>query len=297
MIVAMSKQRIAVVGPGGVGCFFAAHLSGTEHEVVACARRGFDRYLVESETAPFEGPATVVTEPHAVAGPFDWVLVGVKAHQTDGAAGWFERTCGPDTVVVAMQNGIEAEERLAPHVNGARVIASVVYCGAELLAPGHIRHSTDGRLIVPVGGPGERLVELFEGSAATIDMSERHLTSAWVKLGLNVIANGLTALTLQPIGVLQHPPITKVAARMLRETWTVGRAAGADLDLDDLETFVSRMGVRAAEGRTSMLADVEAGRPTEHDAIHGAVLRVAAAHDLSAPTVEAVHAILDARSA
>lgn len=290
-----SSTRVAVVGPGSVGCFFAAHLSSADHEVIACARRGFERYVVESDEAPFDGPAKAVTDPDELTGRFDWVLVGVKAHQTNGAAEWFERTCDADTVVVAMQNGVEAVERLEPHVNGAEVVPAVVYCGASLVAPGHIQHHSAGRLIVPSGAAGHRLAQLFEGTAAQIDVSERHLTSAWVKLGINVVANGLTALTGHPMGVLAHPHLGVVAGLMLRETWTVGVAEGAELDLEGVDDYIAKIAVGAADGRTSMLADTEAGRPTEHDAIQGAVLRIGARHGIATPTVAAVHAILDAR--
>ena len=108
--------------------------------------------------------------------PADWVLVGVKAHQTAGAASWFDALCGPATKVVAMQNGIEAVERLAPLVNGAEVVQAVVYCGAELVAPGHIDHSEMGRLIVPNDRTGRELevsslAQRPSSSQATVTMT------------------------------------------------------------------------------------------------------------------------------
>jgi 2-dehydropantoate 2-reductase len=104
--------EIAVVGPGAVGTFFAAHLAAAGRDVVSCARRPFERYIVESKQLPVEAPAVVLTDPADVEGPVPWVLVGVKAHQTAGAAGWLGRLCGRDTTVVAIQNGVEAVERL-----------------------------------------------------------------------------------------------------------------------------------------------------------------------------------------
>lgn len=291
-----SHARIAVVGPGSVGCFFAAHLSATDAEVTACARRPFERYVVRSDTAPFEGPAAVLTDPEDVTAPFDWVLVGVKAHQTAGAAAWLDATCDANTVVVAMQNGVEAVDRLAPFVNGAAVLPAVVYCAASLVEPGEIEHQDVGRLIVPVSSHAEQLAALFEGIPPVIDVSDGHLTSAWVKLGINVAANGLTALTGRPIGVLAHPDLAEVAAQMLLETWTVGRAEGADLDLDQVHDYIARVAANSPDLGTSMLADAQAGRATEHDAIQGAVLRIGARHGISTPTVQTVHAILDARS-
>ncbi len=284
-----------MVGPGSVGAVFAAHLSAA-HDVVACARRPFDRYLIESPEVPFDGPATVVTDPDELdSEPMDWVLVALKAHHTPGAIAWLERACGPDTIVVGMQNGVEAVERLTPHVNGAHVIPSVVYCGAELIEPGHVRHSRSMRLIVPDDEPGHRLVALFADTPASIDPSPTHLTSAWVKLSINVVANGLTALTGRDMTVLGDTALAPVAAALLEEVLTVGRAEGADLDLDGIPERIAAMGTNPV--RTSMLQDADAGRPTEHDAIHGAVLRAGQRHGIPTPVTEVVHALLAARSA
>lgn len=283
-----------MVGPGSVGAVFAAHLSAT-HDVVACARRPFDRYLIESPEVPYEGPARVVTDPGELDGaPYDWVLVALKAHQTDGAAGWLERVCGPETTVVGMQNGVEAAERLAPYVNGAQVIPSVVYCGAELVEPGHVRHQRSMRLIVPDDQPGARLAQLFAATPAEIDPSPTHLTSAWVKLAINVVANGLTALTGRDMRVLGDEDLAPVAVELMTEVLTVGRAVGAELDLDGVPERIAAMGANAV--RTSMLQDVDAGRITEHDAIHGAVLRAGNRHGIETPVTEVVHALLAARS-
>ncbi len=292
----MTPRRVAVVGPGGVGCFFAAHLAGAGHDVLACARRRFDRYVIESDTAPIEGPASVVVDPAEVgwAEPADWVLVGVKTHQTTGAAPWFDRLCGPDTIVVVMQNGIDGVARLAPLVGGAEVVAAVVYCGAELLAPGRVQNVMGGRLIVPSGPSGEALAELCAGTAIEIEPSEKYEVAVWVKLGVNVVANGLTALTGQPMGVLGHPAIEPVARALLRECWTVGAALGVALELDKIDDTIAAMAA-LEDGNTSMAQDVQAGRSTEYDALHGAVIRRAAQVGVPTPVHETVFGLLAAR--
>ena len=119
---------IAVVGAGSVGVYFAAHLATAGHDVVACVRRPFDRYVVESKEAPTEGPARAVTDPADLDGPVPWVLLTVKAHQTEGAAPWLARLCGPDTTVVVVQNGVEGAERTTPFAGSATVVPGVVYC-------------------------------------------------------------------------------------------------------------------------------------------------------------------------
>jgi len=286
--------RIAVVGPGSVGLFFAGHLAAAGHDVVSCARRPFDRYVIESDEFPLDIEANVVTEPAEVS-PVDWVLVAVKAHQTEGAAKWFTALCGPDTRVLVVQNGIE-HDRVDPFINGAPSVPAVVYCGAELVEPGRIAHSSSGRLIVPSAPFGAELADLFENSQAELAPSDNFATHQWRKLSMNVMANGLTALTGRRMSVIAEPGIREIAVALVRECWQLAQAEGADLDPDQAETIVDTIATSGRDGGTSMLYDTLAGRPTEHDAIHGAALRRADELGIDAPTIRFVHSLLDART-
>jgi 2-dehydropantoate 2-reductase len=283
---------VAVVGPGSVGTFFAAHLAAAGNDVVCCARRPFSQYVVESPEAPVTGPARVVTGPADVAGRVDVVILTVKAHQTAGAAGWLAALCGPDTVVLVGQNGLEHRERVEPLVGAATVVPTVVYCGAELLAPGHVRHYARGVLLVE--DVPDVVAAAFHGSAAQVRAVDDWTTEAWRKLGTNVVANGITALTLRPMSVLREPEVAALARGLLSECWSVARAEGASLTEDDVATMIELVGSGRGDGGTSMLYDRRAGRATEYDAIHGAVLRYAARHRIATPLVGAVHALLGA---
>jgi 2-dehydropantoate 2-reductase len=282
--------RVAVIGPGSVGSFFAAHLP--RHEVISCARRPFAEYVIESASAPMRAPATVLTDPADLHGPVDWVLVGVKAHQSVGASAWFDRACGPGTVVVALQNGIEAVERLTPLVRGAEVLPSVVYCGAELIAPGHVAHSSAGYLEVPDIAPAHSLAALYAGSAARINVLADYGTAQWRKLGLNVIANGITAMTGATTDVMTIPEVGELARLMLREVWSVARADGADLTDAEADTVAARLATAPKGSGTSMLYDRRAGRVTEHDAIQGAVVRAGLRLGVPTPLTSALLALL-----
>lgn len=295
-MAAMKEKRVAVVGVGSVGGVFAAHLSAV-HDVVACVRRPFTEYIIESPEVPISGPAQAVTEVEDLPWdePADAVFVGLKAQHTAGAAHWFAPLCGPDTLVVVMQNGVEGRERLTPYVNGAAVVPAVVYCGAELLAPGHVRHSSQARLIVSDSPDGHRAKELSDETPLQVDPSDGYLTSAWVKLGINSVVNGLTALTGRPMEVVGEPGIAAIGEQLLTECWSIGRAEGAELDLEGIPKMLANMS-KAVGGRTSMLQDREAGRSTEHDAIQGAVIRKGAEHGIATPTTIMIHDLLAASS-
>jgi 2-dehydropantoate 2-reductase len=284
--------RIAVVGPGSVGTFFAAHLAAAGRDVVACARRPFDEYVVDSKTAPVTTPARVLTDPILLEASVDWVLVAVKAHQTAGAAPWLRRLCGEGTTVVAVQNGVEGEARLAPLVGSARVLAAVVYCGAELLSPGHIRHDSAGYLILPDQDASHRLAEIFVGTGAQVRISAAFADEAYRKLGINTVLNGITALTERNISVLDQPDIREIGRGLLQECWAVGRAEGSTLTDDDIDPLLDAFA--GNPGVTSMLQDRRAGRPTEHDALYGAVIRIGRRHGIPTPLHQTFAALLAA---
>jgi 2-dehydropantoate 2-reductase len=285
---------VAIVGPGSVGAFFAAHLAAGGRDVLACARRPFDEYVIESPSLPVRSPARVVTDPDGVDGPAEWVLVAVKSHQTAAAAPWLERLCGPATTVAVLQNGVEGEERLAPLCGPAEVMASVVYCATELLAPGHVSHRQAQRLIVPDRPAAHRFAALFEGTPVEIRVTDEYVTEAWRKLGINVMANGVTALTGRPTGVFRRPDVELLGRRLLLETWAVAAAEGAALGPADVDVFFDGFRHGDPNGLTSMLQDRRAGRATEHDALYGAVARAGARHGIPTPIAETIGALLAA---
>ena len=292
------RPTVAVVGAGAIGTFFAAHLTaaGTA-DVSVCVRTPVDRLVVESEIAPVEAAPRVLSSSAEVERPADWVLFTVKAHQTEGARGWLDALVDAHTRVVVLQNGIEHESRIRPLVPTATpILPAVIYCGAEAVSPGHIVHRNHGFLIVGDGPDGTELAELYAGSGAHVRCSADLRTDLWLKLTANVVANGITALTGRRFEVFTHPPIAALAERLARECIEVACADGAAIDSSYAEILVA--GVQGVDptGGTSMLYDTIAGRPLEHDALHGAVVRAADRHGVEVPTVELVFALLDARS-
>lgn len=285
---------LAVVGPGAVGGFFAAHAAAHGTTVLSAARRPFTEYIVESESHPVRSPAHVLTDPADVDGPVPFVLAAVKSQQTSDVGGWLERLCSRDTIVVAAQNGLEAADRLAPYVNGARVVQSVVYCTTELIAPGHTRHYGAGWLWVPDTPDMHRFATLFPERGATIRPTADIVTELWRKLGLNITTNGITALTRRRLSVFARGDIAALGTKLLEEAWTVGRADGADVDPAEAAARIPMMATLPGDPGTSTYYDRMAGRPTEHDAIYGAVARAGRRLGVATPLVDAVWALLAA---
>jgi 2-dehydropantoate 2-reductase len=289
--------RIVVIGTGSIGGFFAAELARADHEVVLCARRPFDRLVVQHldgtevvvETAASTDPATV---PEA-----DWVLLATKAHQVAAAAPWLAGACGPRTrAVVVMQNGVDHEGRVGPYVGATPVLPSIVLCGAEAVAPGRIVHHGSANLELPQGPLAEELAGLFAGSRVNVVFHSDFLTAQWRKLLTNVTAAPIVAITLRRMGVLRDPAVKALAIGLAEECLRVAQAVGADVSIEEGAEAIGMMaGVNPNMG-SSMLYDRLAGRPLEHEYLTGAVVHFGRANNVPTPLNDAFAALLGAIS-
>lgn len=287
--------RVAIVGPGAIGGFFAAQaVASRHHRVVLCGRRSFDTLVLKSPTGNIETGVRVHTDPSDV-GVVDWVFLATKTYQTTATKPWLEVLCSRSTVVVVLQNGVEHVERVSPLVPEARVVPATVFCNARVDAPGRVVHSGGGYLVVPQSSASEGLPDIFAGTAASVQLTRDFATVAWTKLCRNVAANALTAITGQRLGILRRPDVASLARGLIAECIAVGNREGARFEdrnpdeVVDLSTF-------PADGGSSMLDDRLAGRPLEHEALNGAVVRIGARHGLPVPLNGAVLALLAAIS-
>ena len=134
-------MQVAVVGIGAVGGYLAWQVAQRGHDVVLCARSGFDALSVTSGGRTYEVAAQVATTPEGAAavcpGPVDVLVLATKAHDTAGAAPWLRALAGERTLVVIAQNGIEQEERVRPLAPAATLLPALVYAaGAREAADG-----------------------------------------------------------------------------------------------------------------------------------------------------------------
>jgi len=286
---------VAVVGAGSVGGFFAAQARTARNNVTLCVRTGFDKLVVETGGEETTVDAAVHTNP-AEVDVHDWVLLAVKAHQTAATANWLEALCGPSTVVVVLQNGVEHRERVAPLADGAEVLPAVVRYGGEAIEPGRVRHYTYGSLTVPDNDAGRRLVELFRGSDAEVMPSGDFEREAWSKLVTNVAANAIPAITLQRFPVFRGPDVAALAEALMMECITVAAAVGVEIPAELARSEVERLAGLPDHVGSSMLYDRLAGRSLEYDALNGAVVRIGARHGVPAPLNRAMVALLGAIS-
>jgi 2-dehydropantoate 2-reductase len=287
---------VAVVGVGAIGGYVAAQVAAAGHELVPCSRRPFDQLQVASATGSVTIPTPALTDP-AQAAPVDWVLVATKAHQSAAVEPWLARLCDERTrAVVVLQNGVEHEGRVASPSAGTPVVPAVVLCGAESPRPGVVVHHGGSGLDVEAGPLGDELVELFAGSDLVVGLADDLRTAQWRKLLLNAVSWPLTALPARRLGVFREEPAQRVGRQLLAECLAVARAEGALLDEGDVDAILELLAAQPAEMGSSMLYDRLAGRPLEHDAVTGAVVRIGASHGIATPVNGALLALLELAS-
>jgi 2-dehydropantoate 2-reductase len=282
---------IAIIGAGAIGSVLASAAYRSGEDVVLCTRTPVDQLVVTDDSGDQAVPVPVYTDPARVS-EVDWVLFTTKGQDTATAAPWLSRLCGAKTVVVALQNGVEHEARVAPLAGNATVLPALVYIAAERIAPGHVRHRRGRRIQVPAGESGERFAALMRESGLDIRLEPDFTTSAWRKLLSNVAANPITALTLRRMDVLGEPEVDELSSTLLTEAIAVGNACGARLADEDRRRILEFYADFTATDGTSMLYDRLAGRPAETELINGAVVRFGRQHGIPTPANQAVHALL-----
>jgi 2-dehydropantoate 2-reductase len=292
------RSTIAVIGLGGIGGGVAGCLRDADrHDVVACARKPLDRFVLERPGHTAELPLRVLADPTAVT-RVDWVLLCTKGHQVPSAAPWLARLCDSATRVAVLQNGIGHVVRVGPLVNGAKVIPVIVYYNGERLAADRVRIRPVGEhdLAAADDADGRAFAQLLAGTPLRMLLSADFTTLVWRKLLLNAVANPITALTLQRQAVLRHGDIHALCLALLDEVIAVARADGAQLADDEAVRSMATLFTYPPEVGTSMYFDRLAGLPLEVETLTGAIVAAGERHGIATPLNRALLALLRAVS-
>jgi len=314
-------MKICIAGAGAIGGYLGARLAQAGEEVTFIARNrnleainahGFR--LVQEDGSELHAPAVRAVQHCEDAGAQDAVLLTVKAHQVRDLLPGLRALFGPRTMVVTMINGIPwwyfhklagpHEGRmldsvdpggvLAANVEPERVIGSVVYPAAELLAPGVVKVIEGNRFTLgePDGTRSERIEALsqaFMRAGFKAPVAKDIRGEIWVKLWGNLSFNPISALTHATLeDICRFPPTRALAAALMAEAQRVAEALGVRFKI----TLEQRLAGAEAVGahKTSMLQDVENGRALELEALVGAVVELGRITGVPTPTIDAIHA-------
>jgi 2-dehydropantoate 2-reductase len=236
--------------------------------------------------------ASFVTNPNE-AFAVDWVIVSTKAYDVAGAAKWLEQLCSNGAPVAVLQNGVEHRERFAPYIAMEKILPVMVDCPAERQAPDRVRQRGVMHLKVPDNAMGRAFVALFAGTPTDATVVPDFLSVIWRKLCFNS-AGVLSALVLQPAGVVRGEALGEVALEIIRECAAVARAEGAHLEENVANVVLAAQRAAPADSINSMLADRQAGRPVEIDARNGVIVRLGRKHGIATPANSMAIALMEA---
>lgn len=320
-------MKFTIVGAGAIGGYLGARLSLAGHEVAFLARgrnlqaihaNGFR--LIEEDGSERHADAVRAVASVAEAGPADAVLLTVKAHQVADLLPGLKDGLGAQTMLVTMVNGVpwwyfqrldgpwqgrvlesvDPGGRLAAAFDPSCLVGSVVYPASELVEPGVVRviegnRFSLGELDGQRSARIEALSQALMSAGFKVPVSRDIRGELWVKLWGNLSFNPISALTQATLAdICRFAPTRELARRMMAEGQAVAEALGVRFRI----TLEQRLAGAEAVGahKTSMLQDLEAGRPLELAALVGAVIELGAITGVPTPTIEAVHALTALRS-
>jgi 2-dehydropantoate 2-reductase len=249
---------------------------------------------VETPSGVITAQPKVLTDP-SHAQPVDWVLVATKAYQAQGTAAWFGGLCAKGAPVAVLQNGVEHRERFIPYLPEERIVPVIVECPAERDGPAKIRQRRRAALLVPEGALGKEFAGLFGGTEIDLALTADFKSAAWKKLCFNS-AGIVSALLLEPAGVMRDEQIGEAARQIIRECLAVARAEGAVLPDTLVEEVLQRYRASPPDSVNSIHADRLEGRPMEIDARNGVIVRLGRKHGIATPGNQMAVALLEAMS-
>ncbi|MBK1669952.1 2-dehydropantoate 2-reductase [Rhodovibrio sodomensis] len=311
-------MHILVFGAGGVGGYYGARLAEAGYAVTFVARGRHARAMADHglRVRSARGDATiarptVVEDPGTLAAAPDVALVCVKLMHTEDAARRLAPLAAKGTAVCSLQNGVDRGEILARHCGQDALLDGTTQIGAAIAEPGVIQHTgtmADLTYGAPDGrAPSARMADRLQALDAALQETARRTggfearqspdirLDIWRKFTFLAPFAGLTARHRSPIGPLRDAPETRrELSQLVAETVAVGRAAGVALADDREAQVLSFVDGLPAEMKSSMLHDLEAGKPLELDWLTGAVVRLGARHGVATPANQVIRDALAA---
>jgi len=299
-------MRIAVIGAGGVGGYFGGKLANGGADVTFIVRGATLEAMrtkglrVDSIKGDFIIENPNATDDPASVGHVDAIFVAVKAWQIAESAEQIKPMLGDDTMVIPLENGIDAPEQLAAIVGREHVLGGLCGIVSFIAAPGHIRH-VGADPFVMFGELDNRRTPRVEalrdeclraGVQADIPSDIHH--ALWSKFVFIAPMSGIGAATRVPIGVWRAMPEPRaIAVQAIREIVDVARARGVDLGGGAaIDRTLARFDGLPPESTSSLQRDIIDGKPSELDAQLGAVVRLGRETNIPTSVCETLLALL-----
>jgi 2-dehydropantoate 2-reductase len=312
-------MRYLIVGAGAVGAYIGARMARAGYDVVLHARGPHLRAMQQNGVRVVSADDDFQARPKVVAdlgeaGPVDVVFLCVKAHGLPQLVPSLAPVLGPETTVVSTQNGIPwwyfqgqngaysgiRLERVDPGgvisaaIESRRVVGSLIYFSTEIVEPGVIKHIEGNRISLgePDGTRSERCRQIATALVASglrAPVTAHLRNEIWVKILGNVAFNPISALTRATlVQIVRHPEVSELVRNIMRETEALAVKLGMELPVSIEQRIAGAE--KVGEHKTSMLQDLEAGRPLELEAIVGAVVELGERIGVPMPHTRSVYA-------
>jgi 2-dehydropantoate 2-reductase len=292
-------MRFAIFGVGAIGGYFGGRLAQAGEEVAFIARGEHLEALrtkglrVDSINGDFVLPAVTATDDPSRIGAVDVVLVGVKTWQVPAAAESMRPLLGEDTLVLPLQNGVEAPAQLAKLLGREHVCGGLAKIISYIAGPGHIRH-TGADPYIALGEldnqPSDRLERLrraLQRSGVSAEIPPDITAALWAKFLFVASWGGVGAITRAPIGVIRSVSQTRrMLEGSMQEIYEVADALNVNLAPDAVSAAMGFIDTLPPNGTTSMQRDIIENRPSEIESWTGAVVRFGRDAGVPAPINE-----------
>ena len=312
-------MKFLIAGAGAIGAYIGARMTRAGEDVTLFARGPHLRAMHERGVRVISPEGDFVERPRIIgdladAGPVDVIILGVKAHGLTQLAPRITPLLSPDTTVMSTQNGVPwwyfqtaagefsglLLERVDPggvianSIPPQHVVGSIVYFSTEIAEPGVVRHNEGNRISLgePDGSRSERSRKIAEAlirAGLRCPVTARLRNEIWVKLLGNVAFNPISALTHATLAqMVRDPEVSALVRNIMAEVEAVAAKLGIELpvSIDQRIAGAEKVG----EHKTSMLQDLEAGRPLELEAVVGAVVEIGERLGVSMPHTKSVYA-------
>ncbi|GMQ90447.1 MAG: 2-dehydropantoate 2-reductase [Gammaproteobacteria bacterium] len=298
-------MKIAVMGSGGVGGYFGARLAAHGYDVTFIARGAHLEAIhshglaVQSTNGDVHVHPATATDTPSTTGVVDHVLFATKLWDTETAGEAIRPLIGPETAVISLQNGVDAEDRLAATLGREHVMGGLAQISAIITAPGVIRHTGTMAKIVFGELDGDRtprteaLLAALRESGVDAEISDNIERSIWQKFVFLVALSGVTSVTRHALGPVRQDPDTRALLEtVMMETVAVARAKGIDIDPGLVEDRLSFFDTLPAEMTSSMHQDLERGNRLELNWLSGTVTRMGREYGVETPANAFIYAAL-----
>lgn len=289
-------MKVAVMGAGAVGCYFAGMLARAGHEVALIGRpqhvEAFNTTGLRLEAKTFDETIAVKasTDP-AIAAGADLVLFCVKSPDTEIAGAQLRPHLGADTLVLSLQNGTDNAERLRT-VIPQPVSAAVVYVATEMAGPGHVKHHGRGELVIEPSARSSEAAEALVAAGVPTEISDNVRGALWLKLIINCAYNALSAVAQLPYGKLvEGVGVPEVIRNLVAECRAVADAEGVTL-AGDADVAIRKIIETMPTQFSSTAQDVARGKPSEIDHLNGFIVRRGQALGIATPVNLTLHALV-----